>query len=98
MAFSTCDCCCRHQYRFLTHALEQFPNLFVQDSGQDTVEAAEQVRAIYKEGCNQTPRLWNGMVDCILENMTYGGAHKEAARLKSCNCCDRHKNKTLPAL
>ena len=81
-----CKCKCRHSFRFLDQVLIFDPKLF---NVEGEVQTYDEVEKIYIKACDEG-RKWNGMVDCIIETMSYDAVVIEAARLAQCHCCARH--------
>lgn len=92
MTGEKCTCNCRHRHRFLNRAFLCGEENFVLVAS--TVKTYDELTEIYFEAC-ENGRKWNGIVDCILENMTYAAVLKEMQSLAQCGCCERHKNKTI---
>ena len=86
---TTCTCKCRHHWRFLQLTMDH-PWV----PPENPVNTMLEVETIYEKGCEENPRTWNGIFSCIVENMTFDAALKEARRLKNCRCCFRHQDKS----
>ena len=89
MTKANCNCPCRHRFRFLRMAANSIYDIV----NEGSIQTIDELVPIYEKGCYESPRRWNGLVECILENMTYSYIIQEMNRLVSCNCCNRHKNK-----
>ena len=86
-----CSCPCRHRYRILSRAK---PHSKSHVSPEEEIINIDALYATYKEK-NEEKKGEYSLNECVVEHMTISTIDSNMERLLTCQCCERHQNKSI---